>query len=1337
MGFSANTKQTTIIGHQPLRGLFSQGALLAYLVIVLITFILIPVFMFTWVRLPIPGFLTGPGMVLLNVFPDSAAFEKGLRPGDQLIRLDGVLMTNGADYQAALTKAGPSAQIEVRTASGKTLDLTLPLQPIPMDQHIGLIYVPFLVGFVYLANAVWTYAVRRQRRSGKLLVLFSTSVALLAGGLFDFVTGQRLILLWLAALVLTAGSAFSLGLLFPSEDPAAHRHPMVHLIFFGSSLILGLNSLLHLSGLLAPDGLFEAIRMQIGLAALGIAFTAVWTTFRRARTASSGERDQLRLAIFGAIISYGPLLLWLALAPMLQLSRFPSPFVVLPMVLFPAAIGYTIQRYRLQQTDYVLSRGMLYGSLSIIIAAGYALLVAGLSLIFGMFFAPFFPFASGLVLFVLALGFNPLRERMQRAIDTVFFRGENTFQDRLRTFSGALTRSVELAAILQTLRIYIEESLRPNAIHIFVYDPLPDQYATISGSSQRLTSELAFSANSTFIHFLANNRGPLILSQQTTVPLALTSEKNRLALLAAEVYLALPGRERMPGWIALGPRLSGEFYTAQELTYLESLCDQAALAIERAQVLVNMESRVRQMNVLARVAQGVNITLAMDDILELIYAQTTSVIASDEFHIMLYDHALETYQYVFYLEGDDRLNDFENKVIPHGRTLEQETIRQHRPIRTDNYNRECQRLLIDADRPGMHAYMCIPLNAGAETIGALSLGSRDARVQYTAEQQNLGQSIADQVAGAIVKARLLQETERRALQLTTLNEVTRQLTSTLELEPLLQNILQSAVDILACEAGSLLLVDETTDELVFRVVVSPVANDLLNRRLPSGVGVVGVSVKTRAPIIVNDVNRYPEWFSKTDKQTGFVTRTLLVIPLQVKDKVTGVIEVINKKDGAPFSQDDQDLLSAFAAQAAVAIANARLYTMTDQALAARVEELSVMQRIDRELNTSLEISAAMRITLEWALRQSGVQAGLIGTLTEKAVQVMAANGYTDELSFFQNGLIPLDHLALGEAVHEAAPLRRNVAQSSYDQRLLGTALSQTVIPIRRETTTIGILFLESNSPSQVSEDTLNFLIRLCDHASVAIFNSQLYAAVQSANLAKSEFVSFVAHELKNPMTSVKGYTELLAAGAVGSINEAQTNFLYTIRSNIERMNTLISDLNDFSKIEVGRLRLDFKAIPLADVVDSITRSTKRQVDEKQQKLSVELSKELPPAWADRTRLEQILVNLVSNAHKYTPASGQIWVSAEYAQNTWDPSGAPDVLHVWVKDNGLGISEEDQKKIFQKFFRSEDSKAREAPGTGLGLNITRSLVEMQGGRIWFESKFREGTTFHFTIPIAVA
>ena len=156
---------------------------------------------------------------------------------------------------------------------------------------------------------------------------------------------------------------------------------------------------------------------------------------------------------------------------------------------------------------------------------------------------------------------------------------------------------------------------------------------------------------------------------------------------------------------------------------------------------------------------------------------------------------------------------------------------------------------------------------------------------------------------------------------------------------------------------------------------------------------------------------------------------------------------------------------------------------------------------------------------------------------------------------------------------------------------------------------------------------------------------------------------------------------------------------------------------------------------MIDVVEEVVRSTRRQIEDKGQHLVQNISKDLPNVWADRTRVVQVVVNLVSNANKYTSQGGEVVVGAETCDNTWDSGGAPRVVHVWVKDNGIGISEEDQAKIFQKFFRSEDPKTREAPGTGLGLNITRSLVEMQGGKIWFESEFRVGTTFHFTIPVA--
>jgi signal transduction histidine kinase len=219
------------------------------------------------------------------------------------------------------------------------------------------------------------------------------------------------------------------------------------------------------------------------------------------------------------------------------------------------------------------------------------------------------------------------------------------------------------------------------------------------------------------------------------------------------------------------------------------------------------------------------------------------------------------------------------------------------------------------------------------------------------------------------------------------------------------------------------------------------------------------------------------------------------------------------------------------------------------------------------------------------------------------------------------------------------------------------------------------------------------------------------------------------------MTSIRGYADLLLSGNFGPINEAQTSFLHTIRNNVNRMAHLVSDLTDVSRIEAGHLHLETKALLFSDVVEEVVQSTRAEIEAKRQTLTLDMASELPPVWGDRTRLVQILTNLLSNAYKYTPENGHITIQAEAIQDHGNNHEMQPMVHVAVTDTGLGIKEEDQAAIFSKFFRASDEEALQAPGTGLGLNITKNLVEMHDGRIWFESKYREGTTFHFVIPAA--
>jgi signal transduction histidine kinase len=1005
---------------------------------------------------------------------------------------------------------------------------------------------------------------------------------------------------------------------------------------------------------------------------------------------------------------------------------------------------------RPRKRSNLFNQSLLYGLLSILAGGAYLLLLAGASLISGSTVPSSHPAVMGVMVLILAVCLNPVRSRLQLLIDGLFFRGQAVFQARLDNFARDLSHSLNLGQITGMLRSYASQDLQPTQLHIFIQDPLTGQYQATNDEDQRPTTDLRFPAASALVQQLANESHTLVVDNLGKLPEALISDQSRLALLGANLFVPLKGQNKLIGWVALGPHRTGEPFSRRAQTYLEALAEIAAVSVDRAQVVADLERRVREMNVLTRVAQGANFTVVFDDILELIYAQTSQVIPSRDFRIVLFDESRQVNIYAFYLEDDERLVERENRPLTPGRGLEAEVITSQRSLIVDDYGQECRLRGVLPEGQGLYAWMGVPLNAGADTIGVASLSSRDPTAVFTVEQCNLFQALADQAAGAIVKARLLQETERRALQLATLNEIGRSLTSTLDVKLLLNHILNSATEILNCQAGSLFLVDEQTGELVFEVVIGPVANDLLGKRLPPGMGVVGEAVSRSQPLIANDAKRRKDWFNQTDQETGFSTQDLLVVPMIIKDRTIGVIEVINKADGSPFTLADQELLATFTSQAAVAIENARLYTMTDQALADRVEELSVMQRIDRELNASLEIDRALRITLDWAMRQSNADAGLIGIVEAEGVRLMAFQGYNAELAPYwdpkkgENGAhLPLELPALQAAIESREPycLQAGSPAPELDQDparpefigLLSACQSQIAIPIQREQEVIGLLLLESTHQDSCPEDRLAFLSRLSDHAAIAIANASLYSEVQAANLAKSKFVSFVAHELKNPMSSIKGYTELIAGGMAGQVNEMQSSFLSTIRSNVDRMNTIVSDLNDLTKIQVGNMRLEFKAVTVQDVLDEAIRSLNRQIDEKEQNLELVIPDDLPRMWADQARMVQIIINLVSNANKYTRQGGKIQVGAERWPSDPESPTVLEVVHIWVMDNGMGISVEDQEKIFQQYFRTEQSKDT-TTGTGLGLSISKSLVEMQGGHIWFESVLDQSTTFHFTVPV---
>lgn len=1323
-------------------GTVTQWFVLVYQGIAVLLFVVSLFSAYAWLKNPFIGGFFEQTLVLNGSDTREAGkhwalYENGFKLGDQLVSVSGTPITTSTDLRKALETryVGEVVPVVIRTLEGDTQKVDITLQKFSSTDQLSYFIVPAFLSLVFLLISLWIFGLRRTEPAGRAFSVMTTSLAIIIGGLFDLYTSHFFTSVWTLAVAMSAGALTALAVAFPQEARFLFRYPYLRWAGFAIGLVLVVIAYTVLYDFGDPTayiGAWRNIYIFVGLSGL-FYFGALG--YRAFFSLSPVVKNQARTILFGAILAFGPIVFWLLYSSLKSkfFGQEPAPFnplLFVPLVIFPLTNGYVILRFRLLRTDYWLRQGMVYTLLTIFVIAAYGLLVSGLGLILSIKMPSNNPYLIGALVFLIAVFLDPLRSWLQAMIDSIFFRGQRAYEERLRTFSHQLTNALDQITIGRVLREQISSSLVPDRLHIYTYDSLNDQYVALHGGDNRPTSDIRFSSTSPLVQYFQKENIPLYLDT-INPPALLRGDEARLSLLGARLFVALPGEDRPVGWLALGAPRSGKVYTPSDLEFLDNIADQASVAISRVQTVVNLERRVQEMNALTRVSQGVNVTLTFDDVLELIYAQATQIIPSSLFHITLYSKAANYFYYGFRVDDNERMTNHENQPLPPSLGLGQEIIRKGRPILTQDYVRECQARNISPSAMGVYAWMGVPLNSGAETMGALSVGSRDATVTYTRAQLDLLQAIADQTVGAIVKARLLQETQQRARQLSTLNEITRQLTSTLEQEPLLRNILENAINILNCESGTLFLMDEQTGDLIFRVTAGPAATNLLGQRIPAGSGIAGRAVQMRAPVIENDGQRSPIHFEAPDKQTGYTSKSLLAVPMQIKDRVIGVIEVINRRDGLPFVEDDQILLTAFAGQAAVAIENARLLALTDQELAEKVEELQVMGRIVRELNASLEVDRAMRTTLEWAMRRSNAEAGMIGMIEDDQLRLIAHQGYDEVLTPETGTRMPLLLPALKAAVETGQPNQISLIGNG-SKGILPTAHTQIIIPIRREAQVIGLLVLESTSDSQ---GNLTFLNQLSDSAAIAIANAQLYDEVQRANLAKSEFVSFVAHELKNPMTSIKGYSELLAAGSVGQINEMQSNFLGTIRSNVERMSALVSDLNDNAKIEAGRLRLEYKPADVKDIVDDVIRSTKRQVDDKRQTIELQLSEKLPLIWADRLRVGQVLTNLVSNAHKYTPEGGNIIVGAESTSNQWDPEGAKQVVHIWVKDNGIGISFEDQAKIFQKFFRSDDSKAREAPGTGLGLNITKSLVEMQGGRIWFDSEFRKGTTFHFTIPVA--
>ncbi len=806
------------------------------------------------------------------------------------------------------------------------------------------------------------------------------------------------------------------------------------------------------------------------------------------------------------------------------------------------------------------------------------------------------------------------------------------------------------------------------------------------------------------------------------------------SFMERDLTLVLPLGQQ--GWVSLGPLPNGTTYSVEQYNQLQALAQPAAVGLKRALIVEGQDRRVHELEAFHLITQAVNFTMPLDDIMELIYTQLERVIPLPNFYLALYHPETETLSYAFYIQDNERL--YRDDEWSAHDTLTGAMLKTGVTIRTDDYLLECRNRGVKPGHTEPHAWMGVPLMAGDEGIGVLVAFADEPNIKFSVAHESFFVSVAAQAASIIERTRLYEGLETRARQLATLNEIGRLLASSLDLNEVLKLVVRNAAKLLNAEAGSLLLLDENSGDLEFQISSGEAGQKLIGLKVPAGKGIAGAAFAENHPVIVNNTLDDGRWDNSFDARAEFTTSAIMAAPLNARGRTIGVLEVVNRKDKRGFTDDDAELLLAFGAQAAIAIENARLFTMTDQALQARLEEITTIQHIVRQLNTSLDYREVMGKTLSWSVRVTGATLGLIAALREeedgtRGLQFLAHRGYPEDIfeEYAEKKLWPLEQGILGRTIREGeTDLVADVTQDKDYIELAPNIVSNLTVPILLENRVIGAIMLESTEPDTFKDENIEFVVRLADHAAVAIQNARLFQQVQRANEAKTEFVSFVSHELKQPMTSMKGYTDLLMKGIGGPLNEDQMQFLTVIRSNVGRMDRLVQDLLDVSRIESGRLRLEMSQVQPEEVVSESVRAFEQEITNKNQEIHIHMDAPLPPVAGDRGRLIQVLTNLVSNACKYTPEKGEITIGVK-------PITAEDqALVQWsVQDTGIGMTKEELERLFTKYFRSDNPMVRSVQGTGLGLVITQSIIELHGGQIWVESEPNQGSTFSFTIPIA--
>ncbi len=490
---------------------------------------------------------------------------------------------------------------------------------------------------------------------------------------------------------------------------------------------------------------------------------------------------------------------------------------------------------------------------------------------------------------------------------------------------------------------------------------------------------------------------------------------------------------------------------------------------------------------------------------------------------------------------------------------------------------------------------------------------------------------------------------------------------------------------------------------------------------------------------IADVLTDPEYDQPERQQRGGF-RSILGAPMLIDDEVVGVLSVWRARV-APFDDRVCELLTAFAAQGALAIRNVQLLQSLETRsaeLARRVDQLEALAEVGEAVSSTLDADEVLTTIVTVAVGLSGTDGGSLMEYDEDSqlFSVRTAFGTSPHvLDALRGSRIHLHETLVGKACVAREPMQvedlGTVERDPHLSVLYAAGWRSVVaIPMVRADRVVGALVVRRKRPGQFSEETCEVLSAFASQSAIALTNARLYQQLerQSRELAqasqhKSEFLASMSHELRTPLNAVIGFSEVLLERMFGELNERQEDYLRDILGSGRHLLDLLNDVLDLSKVEAGQMELSPTRFSAEVAVTYALSMVRERALTHRIALDVEVSHGLGYIWADELRFKQILLNLLSNAVKFTPDGGRVGVTVR---------STGDEVEVTVTDTGVGIAPADQERIFDAFQQGGLIHSN-IEGTGLGLTLTKRIVELHGGRLWLTSALGHGSTFSFSIP----